>query len=70
MNVTITNISLDADRFRVYIKLSNGVEENNLFMPQVTSTEIIAWATERKLYYEELEAKELELQSALNNLEL
>ena len=60
MEYKITNIVLEGNRFRVFIEV-NGIEENNLFMPEVTATEIRQWAEERALFYQELKEKEEEL---------
>lgn len=66
MEYKITNIILEGNRFRVFIEV-NGIEENNLFMPEVTSTEIRQWAEERALFYQELKEKEEELKNELIN---
>jgi len=67
MEYKITNIVLEGNRFRVFIEV-NGIEENNLFMPDITSTEIRQWAEERALFYQELKEKEEELKNELINL--
>lgn len=66
MEYKITNIVLEGNRFRVFIEV-NGIEENNLFMPEVTSIEIRQWAEERALFYQELKEKEEELKNELIN---
>lgn len=66
MEYKITNIVLEGSRFRVFIEI-NGIEENNLFMPDITSTEIRQWAEERALFYQELKEKEEELKNELIN---
>lgn len=66
MEYKITNIILEGNRFRVFIEV-NGIEENNLFMPEVTSIEIRQWAEERALFYQELKEKEEELKNELIN---
>lgn len=66
MEYKITNIILEGNRFRVFIEV-NGIEENNLFMPDITSTEIRQWAEERALFYQELKEKEEELKNELIN---
>lgn len=66
MEYKITNIVLEGNRFRVFIEV-NGIEENNLFMPDITSTEIRQWAEERALFYQELKEKEEELKNELIN---
>lgn len=67
MEYKITNIVLEGNRFRVFIEV-NGIEENNLFMPDITSTEIRQWAEERALFYQELKEKEEELKNELIDL--
>lgn len=67
MEYKITNIVLEGNRFRVFIEV-NGIEENNLFMPDITSTEIRQWAEERALFYQELKEKEENLKNELIDL--
>lgn len=65
MKAEITNIVLENDRFRVFVRFENGVEENNLFMPEVTADDIRAWVADRKQYFLDLQAQELELKEEL-----
>jgi len=58
MNATITNLVLVENRFKVFITLSNGTTEENIFMPEATAEDIKAWVTERVNYYKELELKD------------
>lgn len=63
------NIYLSGDRFQVFATIC-GNEETNTFMPDATANDIRNWALERKAYYEDLKAKELELQDELIGIEL
>jgi hypothetical protein len=69
MKVEIKNIVLNVNRFRVYIVLENGVEENEIFMPEATSKDILVWVQQRLLYYQELKDKETQLIKDLANKE-
>lgn len=64
----ITNIALNKDRFIVFIELSNGIIEENTFMPEVTAEDIRNWLNERVIYYNVLAEKEQQLKDELLNL--
>jgi hypothetical protein len=65
METKITNIVLDIDRFIVFATI-NGVEEKNIFMPEVTANDILVWLNERIEYYDSLKIKEDELKKQFN----
>lgn len=64
MQSKITNIVLEGNRFRVWA-IINGIEEQMLFMPDVTSEDIKKWEEEREQYYVELAIKEEQLKQEL-----
>lgn len=66
----ITNIVLEKDKFRVFYTLSNWVEENNLFDPNMMGQEIQDYIKWRIEYYNELIAKEEELKNELLEITL
>ena len=66
----ITNIVLDKNRFLVFVDFSNGIQETNVFMPEVTAQDIRDWVLERQVYYDDLETKEQALKDELLNLQL
>ena len=70
ITATITNIVLEKDRFRVFVRFSNDVEETSIFMPDSTAEDIKAWVNDRKIYHEEMLSKEQELQNSLIGLEI
>lgn len=63
MKATITNIILEDNHFRVFVRFENGIEETNTFAPENTAEDIKVWVTERKTYFETLKEQETELQS-------
>lgn len=67
VTATITCIALEGNRFRAY-GVFNGNEENMVFLPEVTARDIKQWAKERKEYYEELIAKETDLQRLIGEV--
>lgn len=63
MKATITNIILEDNHFRVFVRFENDVEESNIFGETISADEIKAWVDERRQYFLDLIAKEKELQS-------
>lgn len=70
INATINNIVLEGDRFRVFVTFTNGKEEINAFLPDVTAQQITDWVNERLEFYNGLQGKESELKEELLNLEI
>lgn len=62
---TITNITLEINRFRVFLTFSNGAEENNLFPDTCVAQDIKNWKNEREDYYNQLEIKLSEFKTEL-----
>lgn len=61
----ITNITLDSNRIKVFLQLSNGIIESNLFSEDATSETILGWQQTRESYWNNLENKVLELKTIL-----
>ena len=62
----ITNIVLNKNRFNVFVSFSNGIEETNVFMPETTSNDILVWLESRVSFYNDLENKEIQLNTEFN----
>ena len=67
---TIVNIYLDVNRFRVWVKFSNGSEEYFMFDDSVSVDEIKRVVQERVEYYNQLEQKEGALKTELEGTEI
>lgn len=61
----ITNITLEGANIRVYLTLSNGQIETNLFGSNATSQDILNWQIERNEYWNNLVIKVEELKQQL-----
>ena len=65
----ITSIVLEDERIRVFLELSNGTLENNLFSPESTAMDMVRWKQNREDYYNNLQLKVDDLVNALVNTE-
>jgi len=70
VTVKITNITLENNRFRVFIQSSNDVVENMEFVDTATSEDIINRVKARKDYYNEMENKVENLRTDLLDKEI
>lgn len=70
ITVRITNITLENNRFRVFIQSSNDVVENMEFVDSATSEDIINRVKTRKDYYNEMNEKVETLRTDLLDKEI
>lgn len=67
---TITNIYLDVNKFRVWVKFSNGSEEYFMFDDNVSADDIRRLVQERVSYFNSLEQTEKALKNELEGIEV